>query len=241
MLMRARLYRLFALAIVASATIVASGCPTSPQLVNARPIGNGRNMFIVAGTVTGFSLSSTGASNSSADDDVYGLLTLPSIDVMYRRGIGNHFDLGVSITGWGKIGVDGKINLINTPSFAMSVDPGIGGFFIGVGDAGGGYLHLTLPILFDIVFSPGARLTLAPMYQGMYAFATASDGSSSASASAYSHFFGGNIAFEFAVSRSLRLQPYVGVTYYYNPELNDSSVDAAAIWWNAGLALKILF
>jgi hypothetical protein len=239
MQMRARLYRLSALAIVAAAAIAASGCPSAPQLVNARPIGNGKNMFIVAGTVTGFSLASTGASNSNADDDVYGLITLPSIDLMYRRGIGNHFDLGVSLTGWGKVGIDGKINFINTPTFAMSIDPGIGGFFIGAGDVGAGYLQFTLPLLFDIVFSPGTRLTLAPMYSGIYAFATES--SSSSSASAYSHLIGGNIAFEFAVSRSLRLQPYIGAVWYYNPEIADADVDAAAVWWNAGLALKIVF
>ncbi len=237
--MRSLRQSLSAVTILAT-VIAASGCPSTPLLVNARPLGNGKNAVIVAGTVYGVSLASTGSSSSNSD--VSGLLTVPTLDLMYRHGFGNRFDMGFALTGWGKVSVDGKINILNSPRFAFSIDPGIGGFFLAAGDVGAGYMQFTVPFLFDIAFSPSSRLTLAPMYSGIYTFASGGSGTgSSGSASVYTHLIGGNVGFEFTLSRLFRLQPFVGATWLYNSNLSKSSASISSVWWNAGLAAKFVF
>ncbi|MCK5796264.1 MAG: hypothetical protein KAI47_03720, partial [Deltaproteobacteria bacterium] len=77
---------------------------------------------------------------------------------------------------------------------------------------------------------------------GIIYFASGNDGNgTSASASIFTHLVGGNVGFEFTISRLFRLQPFVGAMWYYNPNLSKSSVSVSSVWWNAGLAAKFVF
>ena len=153
-----------------------SGCPKVATLTTAKTIGAGRNDVTISPGVVGLGLAAVGSTTEGGTTDT-ALAIAPVVDVMYRRGIGDMFDLGITLSNWGNVSIDGKINLVDAGAFALAVDPGVGGFFFSAGDVGGGYVQFDAPLLIDLALGDTARITFAPKYVGIVAFAT-SEGSS---------------------------------------------------------------
>jgi hypothetical protein len=219
---------------VLASVVLLSGCPTIGTLTRARPIGPGRNEITVGLSAHGFVPEVLGESGSSSD---VALVTIPTMDLMYRHGIGRAFDFGISLTGWGKIGADLKFSLINTPAFVLSVNPGAGGFFAKIGDVGGGYVQFDLPVMIDLQLGPAVALTVAAKYIGIYGFAAEDETNSSASA--YTSLIGGTMGIEFRVARWFRIMPHGGVAYFFNDVTENSNV--TAVFFTGGVAFKFLF
>ncbi len=164
--------QILALLLIAAAL---AGCPSVAPMTTARPLGAGKNAMVVAGSIYGFSVKAVGnneTSSGSTTEQEVGVLILPIVDVMYRRGLGSRVDIGVALRGYGQVGFDVKVNLVNTPAFALSLDPGVGGVFFGTGNVAAGYLQVDAPLLIDIAFSSRVRLAFAPKYTGIFAFST---------------------------------------------------------------------
>jgi hypothetical protein len=211
---------------LAIAMLGGSGCPSVTTMTTAKTIGKGNNDFTFSPSAYGVAGSAVGSTSST--DIFYG----GAVDIMYRRGFTDNFDLGASLTGLGLLSIDGKINFIDTKNIALALDPGIGGVFTGISNVGAGYLQVTFPVLFDVAFSDSVRLTLGPRYMGIYSFATAEG----RTASAYSHWVGGSLGIEFKLGKVFRLMPHGGAVAWVNkPE------GVTGFLFTGGLACKFIF
>ena len=145
-----------------------TGCPSMPMMTTAKTIGDAKNELTIAPGVVGFSASAFGGS---------GTLTLPDVGLGYRRGIGDSFDLGVTVGGFGHLQLDGKVNFLGNAKgdkFALAIDPTVGGVFIGAGNVGAGYVDFAVPVLMDLAVNDSVRFTIGPRYRGYLLFAGAS-------------------------------------------------------------------
>jgi hypothetical protein len=209
--------------------VLAAGCPSVSTFTTAKTVGDGKNEFAFSPTFYGITPTVTGGEDV---DMVYG----GAIDFMYRRGIGDHFGLGVSLTGLGQLGIDGKINFLDTEHVAMAIDPGVGGVFVGLGEGvGGGYLQVNAPLLIDLAFGDSVRLTLAPKYTGIFAFGVAEGHAAAGS----THFVGGATGLEIKAGRVFRIMPHGGILYWLDqPEGSDVT---NVILVSGGVAFKFVF
>jgi len=217
-----------------AALLLVSGCPSVSVMTTAKTIGAGKNEIAFSPSVYGIAASTVGGSSSGSVNT--GLFWGGAIDLMYRHGFGDHFDLGGSLSGFGELIVDGKINFIDTPVIALSVDPGIGGVFFGAASVGAGYVQFNVPLLFDIAFGESVRLTLAPKYSGLWAFAAASSSAGSGSVSAYSHLLGGAAGLEIKAGKVFRIMPHGGFLTRAN---NPSGYSGVLV--SGGVAFKFVF
>ena len=218
--------------------VVLTGCPSISTLTTAKPIGDGKNEIAASPGVIGFTAAALGNStdskgNTTTTTTTTGTVYAPTLDLMYRHGFGDWFDLGISITGFGNVGVDGKFNLLNTGFLAVSLDPGVSGVFVGSGDVAGGYVELSLPVLVDFQLANWLTLTVWPKYIGIYAFGT----SSGSTVDSFNHFLGGGGGLEFKFGEVFRLMPHGGAVAWANsPDGVEGNV-----WFEGGLAAKFVF
>lgn len=226
---------------LAAILLMLSGCPSLSQLTTATPVGAGKNMIAFAPSAYGFGIAALGSTDTTFASES-GLLVGGVIDAMYRRGFTDRVDMGIQISGWGNVMVDGKINLLNSSVIALSIDPGIGGFFAGVGSVGAGYLQFNAPLLIDLKLGKSVTIALAAKYIGLYLFA--GESTSSTVAKKYISLVGGNIALELRVTRVFYLMPHGGVFFWHNnPTVSSGGASAsiAAAWFTGGLAFKFKF
>ncbi len=218
------------------ACIVLTGCPSMPMMTTAKTIGNGKNEIIIAPGVVGFNAGIVGSKTSS---DVGATVTLPDVTLGYRRGIGDSFDLGLTLTGFGRFQIDGKVNFLGNGKndrFALALDPTLGGVFVGAGSVSGGYVDFGLPLLMDLAVSDNVRFTLGPRYRGTYVFGSGGG----TGGSSLLNFAGTGFGAEFILSETVALQPWGTADYLLNaPESN--SAKSASVLFTAGLAIKLHF
>lgn len=216
------------------ALLLLSGCPSTVLLNNARPIPVGKNELTFSGSLMTFAASSLGDDSGTSTSSA-GILYIPTFAFMYRRGLASFFDLGVALRGNGQVFVDGKFCLLNTKPIAVSLNPGIGGVFVGSGDVAVGYMQFDFPVLIDFSFGKVVTLTVSPKYVGILAFA--SEGAQSESA--FRHLAGGNVAVRFNIGRTFSLMPHGGlVAWVDKPSGYD---DVQLLWFTGGLAAKFTF
>jgi hypothetical protein len=230
-------------ALAALSTTLLMGCPSMPMMTTAKTIGDGKNQVTISPGVVGFSGSVFGSTGSDSTGGV-GTLVVPDLMLAYRRGIGDRFDLGVGLSGFGKFSVDGKINFIGNgkdDKFALAIDPTFGGVILGVGSVGAGYLDYGLPLLLDLAPTAWFRATLAPRYRGNFIFAAAKGESESE----VLHYFGSGLGAEFIVSDMVALQPHAAFDVLLNPpsyqDANGVEVSSSAVAITGGLAIKLNF
>lgn len=208
-----------------------TGCPSMPMMTTAKTIGDAKNELTIAPGVVGFSASAFGGT---------GTLTLPDVGLGYRRGIGDSFDLGVTVGGFGHLQLDGKVNFLGNAKgdkFALAIDPTVGGVFIGAGNVGAGYVDFAVPVLMDLAVNDSVRFTIGPRYRGYLLFAGASGVGSE---SHLSHLIGTGLGGEFVVGDTVALQPWGTVDYLLNPVATEGK-STSAILFTGGLAIKLRF
>ncbi len=213
--------RVVALLGLATVVIICTGCPSVPTLTTAKTVGDGVNEIAISPGFTGVSVAAFGAQGAG----VAARLNVPEVALGYRRGIGDKFDLGVVFSGWGHLRVDGKINFIDTDSFALALNPAFGGT--------AGYIDFSIPVPMDIVFTDWMRLTLQPRYMGLVGIA----GDNSAP---LAHFVGAGMGLEFVVSDMVALQPHGGFDLMMNPP-GTSEVGSDFMFVTGGFAIKLRF
>lgn len=229
--------------VAVTATALLTGCPSMPMMTTAKTIGDGKNQVTISPGVVGFSSKAFGSTGDSSSE-VGATVVVPDLMLAYRRGIGSSFDLGVGLSGFGKLSVDGKINFLGNDKddkIALAVDPTVGGFFVAAGEIGGGYVDYSLPLLFDLAPSDWFRATIAPRYRGTV-FLGSGGGETASSAL---HYVGSGLAAEFTVSDVLALQPHAAFDLLMNPPKEKSpdgtEVSASAIALTGGFAFKLNF
>lgn len=217
-------------AVCAAAVLCLTGCPSMPMMTTAKTIGDGKNEIVIAPGVVGFSAGVFDKTSTAT-------ITVPDVTLGYRRGIGENFDLGATLTGFGHLQLDGKVNLLgNTKAdrVALALDPTLGGVFAAVGTVSAGYVDFGLPLLIDLAASDAIRLTVGPRYRGTYLFGSAN----SEGASTLLNYAGTGLGAEFIVSDVVALQPWGTVDYLLNPP-GDGTTDVSALFFTGGLAIKL--
>lgn len=200
------------------------------MMTTAKTIGDGKNEIVMSPGV---------AAVGVGVGDVGGIVPVPVVDLGYRRGIGDRFDLGVTLTGWGKLAVDGKLNLLGNgkdDKFALAVDPQVGGLGFSVLSVDVAYLDFALPVLLDYAANDSIRLTASPRYRGTYFLGQIDD---SGDARLF-NYVGTGLGAEFVVNETVVLQPHGTIDYLLDSGSNDFG-RSAVVALTGGLALKLRF
>ena len=223
--------RIIALFGLATVVVVCTGCPSVPTLTTAKTVGVGVNEITISPGFVGFAAAATGASGSAST----GLLSIPDLAFSYRRGFGDSVDAAVTLSGWGHLRLDGKYNFLGNEkgdAFALAINPGVGGVFVGSGDVAGGYVDFTIPVPMDIAFTDWMRMTLQPRYMGIVAFGGGE--------TAATHFVGAGMGLEFVVNETVALQPHGGFDLMMNPP-GTGEVGTDFMLATGGFAIKLRF
>jgi len=86
---------------------------------------------------------------------------VPSMDVGIRYGVNGNFDFGVTV-GQAGFTFDTKFQLARNKNMAIALGPTLGGFFIGGGEAGGGFLNAAVPLIIGLNLNEKTELTFTP-------------------------------------------------------------------------------
>lgn len=136
--------KLSRVAVAPGLLLLLSACPSLTTMHTARPIEPGRTQL--GGSAVVFGTKGDGASS--------GILVA---ELHIRHGFSETFDFGVKVYPVG-VQVDFNILVVDSESFAMSLDPS----FSGIGGAGGIVLYAWLPLLMDVVNNEAVTLTIGP-------------------------------------------------------------------------------
>ncbi len=177
----------------------ATGCLSMGTVQTADTLGKGHWQVAAEAGVWGAAVTGTGGAN----------LTLPHLDVAFRYGIHDRFDLGVR-TGGSLIELQTKF-LITDPqaeTLAMSVAPTIGGIFIGAGSTGGGsaaltYFNVGIPLLIGLKHLDGNELVFGPRINNIFITGSSSGGSGII----YNFGVGGSVGYCIAIGEIFKILP----------------------------------
>ncbi len=207
--------------IVVSGVLLLAGCPNPALMHGARTVGKGHHEITSAVAVVGLDTRYLGG-EGEAD------LIAPTADIMYRGGVTDYFDIGVSLTGSGMLNLDLKFELMDTEYVSLALDPGVGGVFLGLGGIGAGYLQIQAPFMLDVHASDVVTISMAAKYSGFYSFASAD----SMSSDSFTHWMGGTFGLRFNITEEYGLMPYGG---FMKPLAGlETGLDDITIW-SAGL------
>lgn len=180
--------------------IMVNGCTTLSNLHTARPVSKGKTEFSFA----------TGAFGAMNEGDHGVIPTL--VEFAVRHGLTDNMDLGVHGYIPGLL-VDLNIMVVDTGSFAMSIDPAFSAMYFSMNDDSTFFGTGWLGILMDVVSTESFTLTLGP--RGGFQFVTA-DIDSEEDGDGYSGtetggLVGGVIAFRFQLTKGFALAPEFSV------------------------------
>lgn len=153
-----------------------TGCVNTSALQTARALEPGQQRILVGG---GFYASpSVNASTSeTSGEDVS--LSLPYIELGYRRGIVDRFELGAKITVPGTVGLDGKYQLVNAGKLAFAAGLGAGYLKISSGsdesEVSTQLIDVTVPLYVSYDLASAFAVYASPKY--VLRFASSSDAS----------------------------------------------------------------
>ena len=207
-----------------------SGCPTTYNMGTAKTLGAGEMEFDSTIVYQGIDVEAliTGEPGT--------VVGIPFVDFGFRYGIADIMDVGISVKGFGKAGIDFKVNLLDTDAISLSVDPEFSGFTSETTELDangdeitetGGLLQIDLPVLVDFKLDEDLTLTLAAKYT---AYMNMGDDGG------MSHFLGGTLGLDIKVSEDFAIHPFAGVTYWVEAPLG---IDV--IMPHAGIGSRTLF
>jgi hypothetical protein len=197
-----------------------SGCPTTYNMGTARTLGVERMEFTSTLVYNGLDLDALVPSESSSD---MGTIAIPFVDFGFRYGVAENMDLGLSLKGFGKAGIDLKINLLDTGDIALSIDPELSGTQLG--DAG--IVQFDLPVLVDFILSDAMTVTVAVKYTGWMPFSGAD--------ATLTHFVGGTLGLDIKLGDNFAMHPFAGVTYW----MGDVADGVEVVLPHGGLGLRV--
>lgn len=90
-----------------------------------------------------------------------GVGALPVLDLAVKYGIDGASDFGVKLGAAG-LTFDYKRRLVKSENLVVSIDPVVGGFFLGAAGVGGGFFTVGLPLIIGLQMSDKAELVLTP-------------------------------------------------------------------------------
>lgn len=213
-MLQLRTLKVLALAV---AGLAASACVTTSTLHPAKTIGAGTGEFVLA----------PGAQNLA------GLITLPDLELYYRRGLTDYLDLGVKVFPFAA-GIDVNVKLVDIGKFVLSVDPTITGEYFSASNNGNSSSffigQFMLPVLMDVVRAGPFVLTLGPKIGYLYTAASetaAAGGNSQTQAVSNSGMmYGSSIATRFQIGQTFAITPEFSLLYikgitdpFYNANL----------------------
>lgn len=217
------------MATVALLAFSLSGCPTTYNMGTAKTLEPGAMEY---DTTIVYQAMDVGVL-LGGDSSVFGF---PFLDFGVRYGITDGLDVGASLKGFGKAGIDFKINLIDNESMAISLDPEISGFpseSTTVDENGvetteeTGLLQIDLPVLVDIKLDEDITLTISAKYSA-YILPSHDE--------PLSNFVGGTVGLDIKVSEDFAIHPFAGVTYWI-----DAPGNVDVIMPHGGLGTRAIF
>ncbi len=146
---------------------------------------------------------------------------LPNPEAALRYGLLRELDVGGRLNA-GSLELDGRLRLVHTKAFALSVVPGVGGGFVPVTNADTGLCNANLLASVLGGFNLGGRdeLTLGPRIISTYAFPlTLFQGD--ATGARFVHSVGGVLGARFAVGKRFALSPELNVFMPYDTERHE--------------------
>lgn len=193
-----------------------AGCPSVTSMHTARPIAPGEFELGVAPVLVG----------SVADGKGTGL---PWIQFGMRYGISDTVDFGLLYVPPLQVSTDVNIAIINTGSFALSIDPTIQPIAAGGDNEAIFLVWAYLPVLIDVVGTETFALTLNVKPGVAYASA-ASDlgGEDELLESGTTYVLGGGIGLKIMLTDRFGIMPELGATYFLDAP-ND------VVYWTAAL------
>ncbi len=135
------------------------------------------------------------------------------MELQIRLGVNETFDFGIKLYPVG-VQADFNILLVNSESFAMSIDPSISTFAIG---SGGVVLYAWLPLLMDIVNTEAMTLTVGPKGGLMLGAAMVGTGGAAVAA-------GGMTGLQIRITESFAIMPEVDAYAVFGD-------GASAVFW----------
>ena len=144
--MRSALVGLTALVALAASP---SGCVSTTTFHSARPVAEGHTELML------------GAGPLHVTEDGGRSLTLPMLEFQLRHGVSEAVDFGAKAYTLG-LSVDLNIGLMQTPTFALSLDPTLDLMYVSLQGQSVKRAIAWLPLLMDIVHTRNFTLTLGP-------------------------------------------------------------------------------
>jgi hypothetical protein len=150
---------------------------------------------------------------------------IPNVEVQVRHGINENMDFGVKYTFPVSLTADFNIALVNTGSFALSLDPTISPMYISASDASTFILWAFVPVLVDVFSTDWLTLTLGG--KGGMVYATGSAGDIGVADGA-SFMVGGSAGAKFMFSESFGMMPEFNIL---------TSLDAGGLLYTIGVGI----
>jgi hypothetical protein len=143
---------------------------------------------------------------------------LPNPEAGLRYGLARDLDVGGRLNA-GSLELDGRLRVVHTRAFALSVVPGVGGGFVPVTNADTGLCNANLlgSVLGGFNLGGNDELTLGPRIISTYAFPlTAFQGDTTGAR--FVHSVGGVLGARFEVGKRFSLSPELNVLMPYDTE-----------------------
>jgi hypothetical protein len=154
----------------AAAAAFLPGCPNPDLYTTPRTIDPGTVQFQVALEGIGASYNGTqqttttnSAGNTTTQQQTvsesFFLPMVPTVGV--RVGLADGLELGARIPNLDSLAADLKVRLLKG-TLDLAIDPGLQGFYLSVGDTGGGILYFHVPLLVGFNVSKSVSLVATP-------------------------------------------------------------------------------
>ncbi len=200
----------------AAAAAFLPGCPNPDLYTTPRTIDPGTVQFQVAlegigATYNGTQTTTTNTANPTTQtqqvSESFFLPMVPTVGV--RVGLADGLELGARIPNLDSLAADLKVRLLKG-TLDLAIDPGLQGFYLSVGDVGGGILYFHVPLLVGFNVSKSVSLVATPGI-GFAVATLSSDGGNSSQQVAGTTGVLGRLGFgvNFRLSKKFSIQPEV--------------------------------
>lgn len=205
--------------LLAVVSFLASGCVSFSTLHTATPVEEEKIEFKGTTGAIGINAGQTevggGGGGSAATINQRG--TWPTLELHARYGLGNNMGIGGRLFPFGG-GIDFNYAFLNTPNFAVSVNPAVSMVAGGIGGVGAALGTGFLNVLADVVKTDMFTLTLGAKPGTLFGFGTGAAGGGGGA----SPVLGGTGGVSLNLGENFAIQPWFDGMYNF---------ESSTFWW----------
>jgi hypothetical protein len=153
-------------------------------------------------------------------------VVVPDLEIQLRHGINENSDFGIKYTAPLSLTADYNFAIINTGSFALSIDPTVSPMYLSSGDSSAFWLWAFAPVLIDVLGTESFVLTVNVKPGIIYASGTVGDSDFNVSSSAMTFLIGGGLGAKFKLGETFALMPEFNVLFV---------PDTSGLFWTGAL------